>query len=95
MKKYLSYNLNYSSIEQYCKKYKNYIQNDTYSLTAIFYYMIFKKHCLPIFLIYEDINYQNKKIQQFLNKGLSLDKKDRFKNISLMKEKIKDIIETL
>ncbi|WP_156300469.1 protein kinase domain-containing protein [Streptobacillus canis] len=95
-KKYYSYTRGFSSIERYSNIEKNYYENDTYSLTAIFYFIIFNKKNPDICdTKYNYITHNNKKIEFFLKKGLSLNRLKRHRNIKNMIEKISDIIEKL
>ncbi|WP_064591085.1 protein kinase domain-containing protein [Streptobacillus moniliformis] len=95
-KKYFSYTKGFSCLEKYSNNEKNFIENDTYSLTSICYYLVFNK----IYPNIRDSNYiniihSNKKLENFLKKGLSFTKYNRYNNTLVMKEMISDIIEEL
>ncbi|CAM3063219.1 protein kinase domain-containing protein [Streptobacillus ratti] len=95
-KKYFSYTKGFSSLERYSNNEKNFIENDTYSLTSICYYLVFNKIYPNICdSNYIDIIHSNKKLEKFLKKGLSLVKYKRYDNTVIMQEMISDIIEEL
>ena len=96
LKRYISYTEPYAAIEKYSKYNKSTFYTDIYSLTAIFYYIIFEKE---IDVAYTNnirsIKYKYKKIEKFLKRGLSSNYKQRFKNIVVMKNIIGSIIEEI
>ncbi|WP_073507711.1 protein kinase domain-containing protein [Streptobacillus notomytis] len=95
-KKYFSYTKGFSSLEKYSNIEKNFIENDTYSLTSICYYLVFNKIYPNICdSNYINIVHSNKKLERFLKKGLSLIKYKRYNSTVIMKEMISDIIEEL
>lgn len=95
-KNYYIYTNNYSALEKYSKYNKDFIQNDTYSLTAILYYLIFQKEFVSICdSRYFEIIFFNKEIERFLKKGLKINIHKRFKNILEMKKWIEVIIEKI
>lgn len=99
LKKYISFSKFFSPIEKYSKYNKSTIKTDIYSLSSVFYYIIFEKFFEFEFSFFKSKLYFDEKcddsIVKYIKKGLNKYWLKRFKNVDEMIIKLEEIDEKL
>lgn len=92
-KGYLKWTPGYSPLEMYSLKAENDQKTDIYSLCALLYFMLNKHRPMDSLkrfyypeLIYED--YVSKKIRKIIDKGMSMERKERYENIEELEKEL-------
>lgn len=92
-KGYLKWTPGYSPLEMYSLKAESDQKTDIYSLCALLYFMLNKHRPMDSLkrfyypeLIYED--YVSKKIRKIIDKGMSMERKERYENIEELEKEL-------
>ena len=92
-KGYLKWTSGYSPLEMYSLKAENDQKTDIYSLCALLYFMLNKYRPMDSLkrfyypeLIYED--YVSRKIRKIIEKGMNMERKERYENIEELEKEL-------